>query len=254
MPPVPPIAPDKLQKAIQLLKHAKYAVAFTGAGISVESNVAPFRGPGGLWEKYDSEKFHKRYFVAHPQQSWELIRKLFYEVVGKAQPNPAHLALAELERSGPLNAVITQNIDNLHTVAGSEVVFEYHGTMGILDCLDCRRKCATESVSLKNVPPPCPNCGGLLKPDIVFFGEPIPETAHRGATEAALGCDVMLVIGTTGEVQPAARLPFLAKNNGAAIIEINIQPSAFTDTITDVFLQGKAGATLTALKEGVLER
>ena len=241
-----------LDRAAELIRNARRTVAFTGAGISVESGIDPFRGPGGLWSKVDPEKFHKRYFTAHPAESWELLKEIFYATLDKVQPNPAHLALARLEQAGKLGGVITQNIDHMHQRAGSRTVHEYHGTLGLLDCLQCRRKTPTEEVSLEVLPPPCPICGGLLKPDIVFFGEPIPEEAYQGSLTETEQCDVMLLVGTSGEVMPASRLPHMAKNNGAAIIEVNVQPSAYTGHLTDVFLMGKAGETLTRLADAVL--
>ncbi len=242
-----------IRKAAEIIQESRRMVAFTGAGISVESGIAPFRGPGGLWETHDPDKFHKQYFLRHPQESWAAIKELFYDHLGKAKPNPAHLALAKLEQAGKLMAIITQNIDNLHHEAGSREVYEYHGNMRELECMDCRQKFPSESVSLSKLPPPCPNCSGLLKPDIVFFGEPIPHEAMRLSDAAVQSCDVMLIIGSTGEVQPAARLPHLAKNRaGATIIEINIRDSAFTNTITDIFVQGPAAATMTALMDTIL--
>lgn len=150
-------------------------------------------------------------------------------------------------------AVITQNIDSLHHDAGSREVYEYHGSLRELECMDCRGRTPYTEVDLGSLPPACPRCGGLLKPDIVFFGEPIPEKALRLASDAANTCDAMLVVGSTGEVQPASRLPHLAKNrSGATIIEVNVRPSSFTDSITDIFLQGPAAATLHALARAVL--
>ncbi|MGE4292704.1 MAG: NAD-dependent deacetylase [Desulfovibrio sp.] len=241
-----------IEQAAKILKKSRYTLAFTGAGISVESGIAPFRGPGGLWEKQDPKYFDKRYFVQHPGEVWPLLKELFYDTLAGAKPNAAHLALAEMERAGRLHAVITQNIDNLHQLAGSREVHEFHGTMAAMDCLTCRRKTPASEVSLHLLPPPCPVCGGLLKPDIVFFGEPIPEDAYQFSSLAAQKCEAVLIIGTSGNVHPAARIPHMAKNAGARIIEINVQPSAYTGNITDVFLQGPAGATLTALCQAVL--
>jgi NAD-dependent deacetylase len=246
-------SPELLARAVDQLRKARSIVAFTGAGISVESGIAPFRGENGVWNKHDPEKFHKRYFLARPADSWATIKEVFYDHVGDAGPNDAHRALADLERAGRLDAVITQNIDGLHAAAGSERVFEYHGSLDRLDCMQCRFKTPLAEVSLATLPPPCPICGGLLKPDIVFFGEPIPEEAMRGALEAVENCDVLLVVGSTGEVQPACRLPHIASNRARAmVIEVNVHPSAFTDNVTDIFLQAPAARTLRALADGVL--
>lgn len=238
---------EKISRAAEIIKASRSTIAMTGAGISVESGIAPFRGPGGIWTKHDPEKFDKGYFRRNPGESWELIKMLFYEHMGKAKPNPAHLALADMEDKGLLDAVITQNIDNLHQDAGSRNVYEFHGTLRLLDCLKCRNKHPHDAVSLETLPPACPDCGGVLKPDIVFFGEPIPEDVNRAAVDHAGKADVMLVIGTTGEIMPASRLPLIAQNAGATIIEVNVQPSAYTPTTTDIFLQGRAGEILSLL-------
>ncbi|WP_022662123.1 SIR2 family NAD-dependent protein deacylase [Paucidesulfovibrio longus] len=243
---------ELIEQAADLLRASRYTLAFTGAGISVESGIAPFRGPGGLWEKQDPKYFEKRYFMQHPGEVWPLLKELFYDTLPLAQPNAAHLALAELERAGRLHAVITQNIDNLHQRAGSREVHEFHGSMAAMDCLQCRRKTPASEVSLNLLPPPCPICGGLLKPDIVFFGEPIPEGAYQFSTLAAQKCEAVLIVGTSGNVHPAARIPHMAKHAGARIIEVNVQPSSYTESITDVFLQGPAGATLAALRDALL--
>jgi NAD-dependent deacetylase len=243
---------ELIEQAAEILRASRYTLAFTGAGISVESGIAPFRGPGGLWEKQDPKCFEKRYFMQHPGEVWPLLKELFYDTLALAQPNAAHLALAELEQAGRLHAVITQNIDNLHQRAGSREVHEFHGSMAAMDCLQCRRKTPADEVSLNLLPPPCPICGGLLKPDIVFFGEPIPEDAYQFSTLAVQKCEAVLVVGTSGNVHPAARIPHMAKNAGARIIEVNVLPSSYTESITDVFLQGPAGATLTALRDALL--
>lgn len=241
-----------MDHAADALRSARLAVAFTGAGISVESGLAPFRGFQGIWERHDPAMFEKAYFRRHPAESWNLIKEIFYDRIEKARPNDAHRALADMEKAGLLAAVITQNVDNLHHLAGSREVIEYHGATRILDCMQCRRKVSQESISLEILPPPCPHCGGVLKPDIVFFGEPIPQQALRRARELAETCDVMLIVGTTGEIQPACRLPVIAKNNGALLIEINIAESAFTYKQTDIFLQGKATQRLRELADKAL--
>lgn len=240
-----------LANAARLIRESRRTIAFTGAGISVESGVPPFRGPGGLWSRYDPAKFEMGAFRRNPAESWVLIKKLFYDEIGKAKPNKAHLALAGLEERGFLQAVITQNIDGLHQKAGSGTVYEYHGTTSSMQCMKCRRHFPTESIGLEKLPPLCPVCGGVLKPDIVFFSEPIPEEVHRQATLEARQCDVCLVVGTTGEVMPACRIPYVAKNSGATIIEINIDESAYTYHTSDYFLQGKAGLLLPELAEQV---
>jgi NAD-dependent deacetylase len=152
-----------------------------------------------------------------------------------------------MEKKGILKAIITQNIDNLHKEAGNTTVYEFHGNSKILVCTKCQRKHKSEKVSLDVLPPKCIACGGLLKPDFIFFGEGIPALAYQNSYAETEKADVFLLIGTTGLVQPAALIPYKAKQNGAVIIEINPEKTAFTDEITDIFLKGKAGDVMTEL-------
>ncbi|MBN2681789.1 MAG: NAD-dependent deacylase [Bacteroidales bacterium] len=238
---------ELINKAAQIIKNSKHTTVFTGAGISVESGIPPFRGEGGLWEKYDPKLLDLRYFYAYPQESWTVIKEVFYDFFGKAKPNPAHFAIAEMEKTGIVKAVITQNIDNLHQEAGSKNVFEYHGNSKTLVCMECDEKYSVNENLLKKLPPQCKKCGGLLKPDFIFFGEGIPEHAAKMSALEAETADVFIVIGTTGEVMPACMLPYRAKENGATIIEINPSKSSFTESITDIYLPGKAGEILPLL-------
>lgn len=238
-------------KAAAAIERAERVVAFTGAGISVESGIPPFRGADGLWAQIDPSFIELSYFLSKPNQSWELIRKIFYEFFGKAEPNAAHLALAALERAGKLDCVITQNIDNLHQEAGNTTVHEYHGTAQRMLCLECGDGVPSGEVDLELLPPRCAKqgCSGILKPDFIFFGEAIPEQAARASAQAASRAEVMLVIGTAGEVMPACGLPHLAKEVGATIIEVNPESSAFTASITDIHLRGPA----TEMMHGLLD-
>ncbi|EGB15179.1 Silent information regulator protein Sir2 [Pseudodesulfovibrio mercurii] len=241
-----------LANAAEVLKTARCAMAFTGAGISVESGIPPFRGPGGVWSKYDPDKFEKGYFKRHPEEVWPLLKEIFFDMLGRARPNPAHLALAELEAAGKLAGIVTQNIDSLHQAAGSRVVHEYHGSTRRMRCLSCLTFFDSAAISLKTLPPPCPACGGLLKPDFVFFGEGIPSDVHAAATDLAKQADVCLVIGTGGEVIPAGRIPHVVKQHGGTIIEINLRDTAYTYNTTDYFLEGKAGTRTPELVRAVL--
>lgn len=241
-----------IKKAAQIIKSARRVCAFTGAGISVESGIPPFRGKNGLWNKYNPEFIEISYFMNNPQHSWQLIKEVFYDFFGKAKPNSAHICLARLEEKNLIHSVITQNIDNLHQAAGSRTVHEFHGTASRMLCLDCRTSFPAEKINLQQLPPECPNCVvGRIKPDFIFFGEGIPEPARTNAFAETEKSDAFIVIGTTGEVMPACMIPQLAKENGAKIIEINISPSAFTRTTTDVFLQGPATSIMTQLLEEI---
>jgi len=232
--------------ASEWISKSRYLVVFTGAGISVESGIPPFRGENGLWSKYDPIFLDTNYFLAHPKKSWSLIKEIFYDFFGKATPNEAHYTLAEMEKNGYIKSIITQNIDNLHQKAGSKNVIEFHGTSRRLTCLDCNHNYNSIEF-IKESPPYCPKCNGLLKPDFVFFGEPIPQdTYNKSIIETSLA-DLFILIGTTGEIMPASTIPFIAKENGAKFIEINIEISKYTNSIVDIFLKGKASYVLKKL-------
>ncbi len=231
---------QRISEAVRLLQQSNYTTAFTGAGISVESGIPPFRGDDGLWSKYDPIVLDLDYFHAHPAHSWDVIKEIFYDFFGKAEANSAHKALAKMEQMGLLKNVITQNIDNLHQEAGSDSVIEFHGNSRTLVCTGCQKSYINGDFSLDEMPPRCIDCNALIKPDFIFFGEGIPPMAYQKSIETAENAEVFLLIGTTGEVMPASQIPHLAKSKGAKIIEINPNPSNFTHQITDVFLQGKA--------------
>jgi NAD-dependent deacetylase len=241
-----------IEKAAELIKNSKYTTAFTGAGISVESGIPPFRGPQGLWSKYNPIVLDIDYFKSNPLESWKVIKEIFYDFFGKAKPNAGHIALARLEKAGYIKNIITQNIDNLHQEAGSQTVYEFHGNSHTLVCTGCGKHYSINQIDLNDLPVLCSGCGGLVKPDFIFFGEGIPPSAYQASIEAANSADVFLVIGTTGEIMPASQIPYLAKQNGAKIIEINTEPSNYTGTITDVFLKGKAGNLIPQLAGTIL--
>ncbi len=243
----------ELDKAAKLIKNSEYTTAFTGAGISVESGIPPFRGPQGLWSKYDPIVLDIDYFKTNPLESWKVIKEIFYDFFGKAKPNAAHIALARLEKEGYVKNIITQNIDNLHQEAGSKTVYEFHGNSHTLVCTKCGKRFSINQIDFDNLPVRCDRCGGLVKPDFIFFGEGIPQVAYQASIEAAGSADVFLVIGTTGEIMPASQIPYMAKQNGAKIIEINPEPSNYTGSITDIFLKGKAGIIMPALADAVLK-
>ncbi len=234
-------------RAAEIIKNARRCVAFTGAGISVESGIPPFRGENGLWNKYDPETFDINYFYRHPRQAWEVIRDIFYDLFGRVQPNAAHYALAALEKRGLLHGVITQNVDNLHHDAGSRIVHEFHGSLKKLVCLDCRAGFPMGEIDLAVLPPQCPRCSGILKPNVVFFGEAIPEPAGTHSFHETRKADCFILVGTTGTVAPANMIPPAARANGAVIIEINPHESEYTRSVTQVFLKDRATAALDRL-------
>jgi NAD-dependent deacetylase len=238
---------DPLSLAAGLIAAARHVTVFSGAGISVESGIPPFRGPGGLWSRVDPGFIEIGYFHAHARESWLKIKEIFYDFLGAAEPNAAHFSVAAMEKAGRVRAVITQNIDDLHQRAGSREVIEFHGNCRWLVCLECRRREAVRPERLAELPPRCP-CGGLLKPDFIFFGETIPEKALQRSYQEASLADLFLVIGASGEVQPACQIPPLAKARGARLVEINLHETHFTP-LADVFLQGKATEMVAALFE-----
>lgn len=241
---------QQLADAASILLESSYTVAFTGAGISVESGIPPFRGSDGLWSKYDPGILELDRFYSDPKTTWEVIAQLFYTFFQSAQPNAAHLALAEMERQGLLCETITQNIDNLHQKGGAKTVHEFHGNALRLMCIDCQTCYRPDKQLLQQLPPRC-KCGQVLKPDFIFFGEVIPEKALQASMHAANNAEVFLIVGSTGEVFPAAQIPVIAKEKGAKIIEVNITTSLFTPKITDILLKGKASKVMSSLMANI---
>ena len=243
-----------IKRAAEDILDSQKTIALTGAGISVESGIPDFRSAQGLWSRYDPEEYaHISAFRSNPAKVWRMLKEMM-ELVMSAEPNPAHFALAELEQMGLLSSVITQNVDGLHQRAGSKEVIEFHGSNQWLICLECGYRQEATSLSLEEVPPRCPNCGFILKPDVVFFGEPIPWEAQSKASEGARTCKLVLVIGTSAVVYPAAEIPIVAKRNGAKVVEINMEPTTLTGSVSDYLLQGAAGKILPKIVEEVKER
>ena len=230
---------DKIKNAAELIQNSNHTTAFSGAGISVESGIPPFRGENGLWNKYNPSVLDLSRFYDNPTESWKIIKEIFYDFFGNVEPNKAHTVLAKMEKHNLVHSVITQNIDYLHQKAGSKAVWEFHGTSQELICISCGKKYPVADTDLSTLPPKC-NCGGILKPNFIFFGEGIPPDAYAKSMEDAKHADVFIVIGTTGEIMPASFIPEEAKANGVKIIEVNTRPSNFTNRITDIYLEGKA--------------
>lgn len=218
-------------------------VALTGAGISAESGVPTFRGPDGLWGRYRPEELATpEAFARDPVRVWEWYawRR---EVIARAQPNLAHRTLAEMETALPGFVLITQNVDGLHQQAGSRRVIELHGNLWRVRCVKEGRAWEDRRIPLPEIPPRCPTCGALLRPDVVWFGEPLPSEAWQLAVQAAQEADLFLVIGTSGIVEPAASLPRLARACGARIIEFNLEDTPLTPLADEVW-RGPVGETL----------
>ena len=222
-------------KAIDLLRQSRHAVALTGAGISTPSGIPDFRSPGsGVWENVNPMEVASIYaFRRQPEAFYQWLRPLT-ELLLTAQPNPAHIALAQLEAHGPLQSIITQNIDTLHTKAGSRSVHEVHGHLRQATCLQCNYQYDAQpflqAFVEKGELPICPDCTGVLKPDVVLFGEMLPTREIMAAQQAAATCDLMIVVGSSLEVTPVADLPMLTRQKGARLIIVN-----FTDTYADAW-------------------
>jgi len=245
----------ELRRATALVAAARRGVAFTGAGVSAESGIQTFRGQDGLWKRHDPYRTASlQHFLRDPSVYWAVSRER-WPGFQRARPNPAHLALAELELAGHLAAVVTQNTDGLHREAGSRRVIELHGTGGTVRCLDCGTSEPRADVQARldrEMPPRCPACGGRrMKPTVVFFGEGLPSGAIEEAFELAGACDLMLVVGSTLVVYPAADVPRVAVQHGAPLVVLNDEPTPMDGRAT-VVLRGRAGELLPSLASSVL--
>lgn len=235
-----------IQQAAERLRASTWAVALTGAGISVESGIPDFRSPGGLWSKYDPMEYGDiRSFRLNPGKVWRMLLDMD-RMLREAPPNPAHYALAALEQAGLLKGVITQNVDSLHQRAGSRTVVEFHGHGRSARCDHCGHEVPREALNLEELPPRC-GCGGPMRPNFVFFGEDIPRTAYLHAYSLVERCDVLLVVGTSATVAPASQLPMAAKRRGAFLIEVNPNETELTLTHTDLYVPLPAGQALPAI-------
>ena len=234
---------NKILTVAKLIKESSMTVALTGAGISVESGIDPFRGEKGLWAKYSPEEYaYIDAFYENPAKVWQMLSELLGIIIS-SKPNNGHTGLADLEEMGYLSSIITQNVDGLHQAAGSRNVIEFHGNNCWLLCIECSKRYETGPDIIKNIPPHC-ECGGILRPDVVFFGEAIPQKAMVKAYANAKSCDLMLVIGTSAIVSPASEIPLVAKESGAKIIEINPEPTPLTDQAADLTIYEKAGTAI----------
>ncbi len=238
---------SSLREAAEIIQKSNFLIALTGAGISVESGIPDFRSAGGLWEKYDPAIYaHIDSFRRDPEMIWEMLFEMI-SLTKNVKPNPAHVALAALEKKNILKGVVTQNIDNLHQEAGSVNVIEFHGNAHHLECLSCQHEEEVGDPDFGGKPPRCPRCKEILKPKVVFFGEMIPQAALMESTMLAHSADAVLVVGTSAVVYPASGIPYIAKQNHARVIEMNLEHTGLTGSITDVFIQGKVGETLPKL-------
>ncbi|GAB4510219.1 MAG: NAD-dependent protein deacylase Cob2 [Anaerolineae bacterium] len=239
---------EKIKRAAALFKNAKHAVAFSGAGISTDSGIPDFRSDNaGLWRNVDPLTVASIYgFRRNPQAFYDWVRPLA-ELTLQAEPNPAHYALVDLEKMGYLRQIITQNIDMLHTRAGSGCIYELHGHMRQATCTHCFTIYDGQHILQQFMQdgqvPRCPSCNGVIKPNVILFGEQLPIRELHGAQDAARQCDLMLIIGSSLEVAPASDLPILAKRTGAQLIIVNLEPTQLDD-LADVVIHARAAEVL----------
>lgn len=241
------MADSAIRRVAHLIRASRHVVALTGAGVSTPSGIPDFRSPSsGLWTKVDPMVVASIWgFHSSPEVFYRWFMPVARQIRA-AKANPAHYALAQMERLGRLQTLLTQNIDALHQQAGSRNVVELHGHLRSATCLECRFSVATEEIwpiAERGQVPRCPQCGGLLKPDVTLFGEPLDYESLRTAQEEALRCDLLLAIGSSLEVEPAADLPFLARRRGATIVLINRQPTE-ADAIAEVVVRGDVASVL----------
>lgn len=236
-----------IELAVEWLKSSKFLFVLTGAGVSKESGIPTFRDAlEGLWANYDPEELATpQGFKKNPSLVWQWYDSR-RDKVKEVEPNPGHFALTEIQKLIPNFFLVTQNVDGLHIRAGSTNVVEIHGNISRFKCFDKHHEQRDVPCNLKE-PPKC-ECGSLIRPDVVWFGEAMPEKLMRDSFEAAEKADVALVVGTSGLVQPAASLPFVAKRNGAKVIEVNPNRTELTDSC-DLFLAGPSGVVLPELVE-----
>ncbi len=246
---------SEIARAAEMILDASYPIALTGAGMSVDSGIPPFRGPGGLWTKYGEPPMNGfQRFMADPKKAWQ--ERLssrndeLYQPLMVAQPNPGHHALAELEKLGALRFVITQNIDDLHRQAGQHELAEIHGNWKLIRCLECGVRFAREKIDLSELPPKCPECGGLLKSDTVSFGEPIPADVLRRCAEHSARADLVILAGTSATVYPAVGFAIEIGRRGGAMIEVNLYESELTP-ICDPSLRGTSAEILPRLSAAI---
>ena len=237
---------------VALLREASRLVALTGAGVSQESGLRTFRdAQTGLWSQYKPEELASpQAFARDPKLIWDWYawRR---EAVKGVRPNPGHYALVEIEKRAPHFTLVTQNVDGLHRMAGNRHVLELHGNIQRVRCADCYRVAETWEEDTESVPR-CQECGGLLRPDVVWFGEALPRDQLEEAVHAARSCEVFFSIGTSGVVQPAASLAFAAHNHGAVVVEVNTELTPLTPKV-NYALQGQSGEILPQLVKAVWE-
>ncbi len=236
------------EKLLELLSKAQHVVASTGAGVSAESGIKTFRDPDGLWSKLKPQELATiEGFMANPELVWSWYRQRL-DIISKTVPNPGHYALAEMEGVFPKFTLITQNVDRLHHKAGSTIVHELHGNIVENHCQQCKRNYEGDVFLSDKKLPICPECGGYIRPSVVWFGETLPHGAFTAGEYASRDCDIFFSIGTSGEVQPAASLPIIAKQFAAVLVEVNPNKTILSN-YADYRLEDTSGKALPKLLE-----
>lgn len=237
------------KKLLEGLEDAKNIVFFTGAGISAESGIDTFRGKGGLWTKLKPEELANfDAFMRNPDMVWEWYQYR-RKIIDETKPNAAHLTIAEMEKYFDNVVVVTQNVDNLHGRAGSKTIYELHGNIERNYCIKCETFYSSKDFSYEGKVPHC-KCGGLIRPDIVWFGEMLPQDVFSSAEKAANECDIIFVVGTSAVVYPAAYIPIDAKRSGAYLVEINLERTELSHMADESYF-GKAGEVLPIILEEI---
>ncbi len=252
---------DKIDIVANMILESRRVVVFTGAGVSTESGIPDFRSPGGIWARFDPDEFTYQKFLssqASREKYWEFSKSL-WPTIAEAEPNRGHNAIAEFNHLGKLDCVITQNIDGLHQKSGvpEEKVIELHGTLKWGICLECGRRYPREEIQHRlesgEKAPQCDDCGGIMKPATIAFGQPMPERETREAERRASACDLFLVAGSSLVVYPAAQMPLIAKDNGAKLVIINLAPTPH-DRYADIIINETTGEALSQIAEPVKAR
>ncbi|HEX3034278.1 MAG TPA: NAD-dependent deacylase [Thermodesulfobacteriota bacterium] len=234
---------DKIREAKEIIDNASNIMVLTGAGISAESGIPTFRGEEGLWKQYRPEDIATpQAFLRDPRFVWKWY-DMRRQTIKDARPNPGHYALRDLENQKHKFTLVTQNIDGLHRIVGSKNIIEMHGNIWQTRCTKCKRIEQNYDVPLKELPPTCTNCGAITRPNVVWFGEIIPMTLIDKALIAIEECEVMLIVGTSGMVEPAASMGLVAKQTGKTVIEINTNPT-YNSPLYDITILGRSGDIL----------
>ena len=246
---------ETIRAAAQTLGRSTHIVAFTGAGISSESGIPTYRGEDGLWNKYDPNIYANIFhFRKDPTYYWDFFREVRYPLLKSVRPNPAHMALAKMEKEGHSLTVVTQNIDGLHQDAGSSSVIELHGTSRKFHCTDCSNEYSMDlafQMSEETNPPLCSDCEGILRPAVIFFGESLDPHVLQQAYQVGDSCDFLLVVGSSLVVYPAADIPLRAKQGGAVLAIVNKEDTPL-DHLADFVIHEEAGRILPRIVEDYL--